>query len=73
MKTSNLYSLNLQDATKGLCMAIGAAIFALIAESIQRGQFTFDFTAIWHTAVAATVAYLGKNFFTPAKIIKNAK
>jgi len=72
MKTSNKYTLDLQDAAKGLIMAIGAAVFALIAESVQKGQFTFDLTAIWHTAVAATVAYLGKNFFTPAKVVKDA-
>lgn len=70
MKTSDLFSLDLQDAAKGLLMAVGASVFALIAESIQKGQFTFDFTAIWHTAVAAAVVYLGKNFFTPAKIIR---
>jgi len=69
MKTSNLFSLDLKDAAKGLVMAIGAAVFALIAESVQKGEFTFDFTAIWHTAVAAAVAYLAKNFFTPAKIV----
>ena len=72
MKTSNKYTLDLQDAAMGLIMAIGAAVFALIAESVQKGQFTFDLTAIWHTAVAAAVAYLGKNFFTPAKIVKDA-
>jgi len=72
MKTSNKYTLDLQDAAKGLIMAIGAAVFALIAESVQKGIFTFDFTAIWHTAVATAVVYLGKNFFTPAKIVKDA-
>lgn len=72
MKTSEKYSLDLQDAVKGLIMAVGAAVFALIAESLQKGQFTFDFTAIWHTAVAAAIVYLSKNFFTPTKVIKDA-
>ena len=73
MKTSNKYTLDLQDAAKGLIMAVGAAVFALIAESVQKGQFTFDFTAIWHTAAAAAVVYLSKNFFTPAKVVKNVQ
>ena len=72
MKTSNLYRLNLQDFAKGLIMAVGASVFALIAESVQKSQFTFDFTAMWHTAVAAAVVYLGKNFFTAAKTVEKA-
>ena len=72
MKTSNLFSLNLHDFAKGLIVAVGTAVFALVAESVQNGHFTFDFTAIWHTAVAAVVAYLAKNFFTPAKSVTQA-
>lgn len=70
MKTSNLFSLNLQDAVKGLIVAVGTSLFAFVAESVEKGQFTFDFTTMWHTAVAATVVYLSKNFFTPATIVK---
>jgi hypothetical protein len=69
--TSGFLSLNTQDFLKGLIITIGSAVFALVAESIQKGQFTFDFTAIWHTGVAAGVAYLGKQLFTPARIISS--
>lgn len=67
--TSNFLSLNTQDFIKGLIITIISAVFTLVAESVQKGQFTFDFTTIWHTAVAAGIAYLGKNLFTPAKTI----
>jgi len=67
--TSNFLSLNTQDFIKGFIITITSAVFTLVAESVQKGQFTFDFTTIWHTAVAAGIAYLGKNLFTPAKTI----
>jgi len=62
--TSNFLSLNTQDFLKGLIVTVGSAVFALIAESVDKRQFTFDFTAIWHTAVAAGITYLAKNLFT---------
>ena len=68
MKTSKKYSLDLQDAAKGLIMAIGGAVFALIAESVQKGLFTFDFTAIWHTAVAVAIVYLARIFSHPQNL-----
>ena len=71
--TSSFLSLNTQDFMKGLIVTITSAVFTLVAESVQQGRFTFDFTTIWHTAVAAGIAYLGKNLFTPAKTIIPAK
>ncbi|MGN8072785.1 hypothetical protein [Mucilaginibacter sp. SG564] len=67
--TSNFLSLNTQDFIKGLIVTIISAVFTLVAESVQQGRFTFDFTTIWHTAFAAGIAYLGKNLFTTAKTI----
>lgn len=68
--TSNFLSLNTQDFIKGLIVTIISAVFTLVAESVQQDRFTFNFTTIWHTAVAAGIAYLGKNLFTPAKPIQ---
>lgn len=65
MKKSSFLSLNLQDFIKGLIIAVGGAIVAIIAPSIEAGTFIFDWTTIWHTAVASALAYLGKNLFTP--------
>lgn len=67
--TSSFLSIDFKDALKGIIVAVGAAVFALVAESVSKGEFTFDFTAIWHTAVAAGIAYIGKQFFTPAKAV----
>jgi hypothetical protein len=67
--TSGFLSLNAQDFLKGLVLTVGSAVFALIAESVQKEQFTCDFTNMWHTGVAAGIAYLGKQLFTPARAI----
>jgi len=69
-KASKFLRLNWQDFAKSFLMAVGGAVFAVIAQSIQAGIWTFDWPTIWHTAVAAAVTYLGKNLFTPTpKII----
>jgi hypothetical protein len=35
-----------------------------VAQSISAKAWVFDWTTIWHTAVAAGFAYLVKNFFS---------
>lgn len=67
--TSRFLTLNTQDFLKGGIVSVGSAVFAFVAESINKGQFTFDFTTIWHTAAAAGITYLSKNLFTPAKAV----
>lgn len=70
--TAGLFSLGLRDVLQGAIMAAGGAVFGIIQTSIEAGSFKFDITTIWHTALAATVVYLGKRFFTPAQVIKPA-
>jgi hypothetical protein len=70
--TAGLFKLGLRDVAQGLIMASGGAAFGIISESVSKGVFTLDFTAIWHSALAAAVVYLGKRFFTPAQVIKPA-
>jgi len=72
MKTSNLYSINLQDLAKGLIVAIGSAVITTIQTSLQAGSLNFDWKLIGTVALGAGLAYLGKNFFTPAKIVQDA-
>lgn len=61
---SNFLSLNTKDFLRGFAMAIGGAVVQMIYDTIQKGSFVFDFTNIWHTALAAASAYLLKNLFT---------
>ena len=71
MKTSNLYSINLQDLAKGLIVAVGSAVITTIQTSLQAGSLNFNWKLIGTVALGAGLAYLGKNFFTPAKIVQN--
>jgi hypothetical protein len=71
MKHSSFLNLNWQDLGKGLIMAVGGAVFAVIQTSISAGVFVLNWADIWHTALAAIVVYLGKNVFTPTpKVIQ---
>jgi hypothetical protein len=67
MKTSNIFSLDLRDAAHGLIVAVGGAVVSTIEVSLNAGSLTFNWKQIGLTALAAGLAYLGKNFFTPAK------
>lgn len=64
MKNSSLFTLNSKDLIKGFIVAIFGAVFGIIQGSIDAGTFEFDWTKIWHAALAAAVAYIIKNFLT---------
>ena len=65
MKTSPLFSLNVNDLVKGLIMAVLTPVIYLIEQTIEKGSFTFDWHAIGIAAATGFVGYLMKNFFTP--------
>lgn len=68
---SLLLNTKVQVFIKGLMMAVGGGIVAIIAPSIQDGSFVFDWTIIWHTAVASALSYIGKEIIMPApKIVQ---
>jgi hypothetical protein len=68
MKTSNLYSLDFKDISKGLVVAIGSAVVTTIQQSLQAGSLNFNWRLIGTVALSAGIAYLGKQFFTSASI-----
>jgi len=68
MKTSELYSLDLKDIAKGLIIAIGGAVVTTIQTSLQAGSLNFNWKLIGTVALGAGIAYLSKNFFTPASL-----
>ena len=61
---SSFGTINWQDLLKGLIVAVGSAVFAVIYTTIQAGSLTFDWKAIGITALSAALAYLSKNLFT---------
>lgn len=67
--TSTQFTLNVSDLWKGLIVAVITPIATIIISSLNNGSLTFDWPAIWKTAVAAALAYLLKNFLTPSAIV----
>lgn len=69
MKKLNLLPKGIRATIKGLVVAVLGAVVAVVAPSIEHGQFIFDWTTIWHTAVAAGIAYIGKEVLAPAPTV----
>lgn len=63
--TSEQWKLDVQDFRKGITMAVLTGITTWAGEMTSKAQFVFDWTAVWHAATAAAVAYLLKNLMTP--------
>jgi len=71
--TSKKFSLNINDFTRGLLMAVITPVLAIVMDSLNQGSLTFNVKLIVISALAGGIAYLIKNFGTPAEItIKNA-
>ncbi len=64
MQTSDFFKLNAKDLIKGTIMVVLGAVVGVVQGSIEAGSFTFNFTDIWHAALAAFVAYMAKNLLT---------
>jgi hypothetical protein len=66
---SEQFKLSARDFLKGGIIAVVSAIFPIIQASLSQGELTFNWKSIGVTAVGAFVAYIGKNFLEPAKVI----
>lgn len=67
--TSQRFTLNFRDVLKGLIMAVILPVLTIIQTSISAGSLTFDWKLIGLTAAGGFVAYIIKNFLSPAEII----
>jgi membrane protein implicated in regulation of membrane protease activity len=67
--TSKQFSLNINDFLKGLLMAVGTPVIAILISSLQSGSFNFDWKMIGTVALSSALVYLSKNFFTPSAIV----
>lgn len=72
MKTSSFLTLDFKDLGKGLIVAVGGAVVAVVQKSLEIGSLTFNWHLIGGVALASGLSYLAKNFFTPATIVKAA-
>jgi len=67
--TSKRFTLDWTDLFKGLKVAVILPILTIIQQSIEKGSFSFDWKLIALTGIGGLVAYLIKNFFSPAEIV----
>jgi hypothetical protein len=67
--TSKQFSLKLNDFWKGLIMAVGTPIAAIMLLALQAGSFDFDWKTIGTVGAAALLTYLVKNLLTPSAIV----
>lgn len=65
--TSKQFSLKAPDWLKALIVAAISPVVPIVLGSLNAGSFTFDWKVIGSTALASGIAYLAKNFFTPAQ------
>ena len=64
MKQSKFLSLGWRDFLRGLVMAILTPTVTLIANSLERGEFTVNWHLILLSSVGGAGAYLLKNLAT---------
>lgn len=66
--TSKQFSLNARDFVRGAILAIITPVLAIITNSLDKGELTFNWKLIGVTAISAFIGYLVKNYFTPTRI-----
>ena len=67
--TSEKFRLNWKDILKGIVVAILTPAIVIIQASLDSGVLTFNWHQIGMASVAGFLAYLTKNFFTPAQTV----
>lgn len=70
--TSELYSLDHNDVIKGLAVAIISAVLLFVYPMLVQHQLP-NLGDVGYTAAIAGVAYLIKNFFTPAQQVTGVR
>lgn len=67
--TSRQFTLKLNDATKGLIVAVITPVITIAINSLNEGLLTFNWKNIGVTALTAFLAYILKNFLSPAQVV----
>lgn len=67
--TSKKFSLHLSDWMKGLLMAVGTPVIAILIDSVNQGSLTFNWRVIISAALGGGLMYISKQFLASAKIV----
>lgn len=69
-ETAGLFKWKWRDLLLGLVVSVGSAAATTLIEIINKeGVNNISWQIVWQAALAALIAYMGKNFFTPQKTI----
>jgi len=63
VKVVEKYSIDWKDVGQGLILAIGTPVAVMLQQSIEAGNWTFNWKVIGMAAVGGGLTYLIKNFF----------
>ncbi len=67
--TASKFDLSKNDFLKGLLMAVGTPVIAVLLATVQAGTWQFDWNLIGTTAASAFLMYIGKNFFNGPSLV----
>lgn len=67
--TSKKWTIDLKDFLKGLLVAVISSPITIITTSLDAGSLTFDWKKIAIVAVSSGLAYIVKNWLTPAQVV----
>lgn len=67
--TSKKFSLKLSDWLKALLLAVATPVLTIIMNSLNAGVLTFNWKNILITGLSAGIAYIIKNYLTPAQVV----
>lgn len=71
--TSKQFTLRARDFIKGALMAIVIPCLLVIQQSIDKGEWSFNWKLIAMTAVGSFVGYILKNFTDKPKVVITTK
>lgn len=68
--TSKFLSLNMKDFWRGLLIAVGTPVFALLITALNEGGFkNINWEALGIAGLSAGLMYISKNLFTASEIV----
>lgn len=62
------FTLKARDFIKGLIVSVITSVLVVAQATIDNGDLKFDYELLTRVAISSAIAYLLKNFFSPASV-----
>lgn len=69
VKTSKRFSLNWEEILKGFLVSALTPVLVILQQSIDSGDFVFNWKVIGMTAIASGALYLLRKFIASPKVV----